>query len=36
MKKKLIGAALLCLSFTIPVPVFAADACEIVSLLTTH
>ncbi len=30
MKKNLIGAALLCLTFTIPPPVFAADACDVV------
>lgn len=30
MKKNLIGAALLCLTFIIPAPVFAADACTVV------
>lgn len=30
MKKILTGAALLCLIFTIPAPVLAADACDIV------
>lgn len=28
--KKIIGAALCCLTFTLPSPVFAADACDVV------
>ncbi|WP_373919854.1 conjugal transfer protein [Yersinia rochesterensis] len=33
MKKILSGAALLCLTFTIPAPVFAADVCEVVTCM---
>ncbi|BET64936.1 hypothetical protein [Yersinia pseudotuberculosis] len=33
MKKNLIGAALLCLTFIIPAPVFAADVCEVVTCM---
>lgn len=30
MKKTFLGAALLCLTVTLPAPVFAADACDVV------
>lgn len=33
MKKILSGAVLLCLTFTIPAPVFAADVCEVVTCM---